>query len=111
VGWCTCEEIRWDDNGKMLNISPDTYKIPTIRDIPEVFNVNLLQNAPNPNTIRRSKAVGEPPFVLAFSVWLAIKDAISAAADHKFEPQYSIPASHETILLSLEELKKKKIEG
>jgi xanthine dehydrogenase large subunit len=110
VGWCTCEEIRWDDKGKILNVSPDTYKIPTIRDIPEVFNVNLLQNAPNPNTIRRSKAVGEPPFVLAFSVWLAIKDAISAAADHKLEPQYSLPATHETILLSLEELKKRKSE-
>ncbi len=105
VGWCTTEECKWDDKGKLLNHSPDTYKIPGIQDIPDVFNVALLENAPNLNTIRRSKAVGEPPFMLCFSVWLAIKDAISAVANHEKEPKIQIPMTNEAILLSLEELK------
>jgi len=66
-----------------------------------------LQNAPNPNTIRQSKAVGEPPFMLALSVWLAIKDAVCAAADHKYEPPFSLPASDEVILEAAAYLKNK----
>jgi xanthine dehydrogenase molybdopterin-binding subunit B len=107
VGWCTTEEIKWDDKGRLLSHSPDTYKIPTAGDIPEVFNVELLRDYPNTGTIRKSKAVGEPPFMLAFSVWLAIKDAISAAGDHRFEPLFSLPATAEVVLLSLEEIRKK----
>lgn len=104
VGWCTGEEIKWDNQGRILNASPDTYKIPGVRDIPEVFNVELLKGAPQPGTIRRSKAVGEPPFMLAFSVWLAIKDAISAVGKHETEPDFEIPATHEKILLSIEKI-------
>jgi len=104
VGWCTSEECKWDNKGNLLNHSPDTYKIPTINDIPEVFRVELLHGYPNPNTIRQSKAVGEPPFMLALSVWLAIKDAISAKANHKIEPEFEIPATHEKILMSLDRL-------
>ena len=62
-------------------------------------------NKPNPNAIRKSKAVGEPPLMLAISVWLAIKDAISAVFDHKKEPVLSVPATNENILLSIEDLK------
>lgn len=107
VGWCTTEEIKWDDKGRLLSHSPDTYKIPTAGDIPEVFNVELLRDHPNEGTIRKSKAVGEPPFMLAFSVWLAIKDAISATGGHRFEPHFSLPATAEVVLLSLEEIRKK----
>ncbi|NOZ45549.1 MAG: xanthine dehydrogenase molybdopterin binding subunit [Chlorobi bacterium] len=107
VGWCTTEDIKWDNKGNLLNHSPDTYKIPGIGDIPDDFRVELLKDAPHPNTIRQSKAVGEPPFMLAFSVWMAIKDAISAFGNHKFEPKFSLPATNETILLSLEDLKNK----
>jgi len=106
VGWCTTEDIKYDDKGRILNHSPDTYKIPTSMDIPEEFNVDLLEHVPNPNTIRKSKAVGEPPFMLAFSVWLAIKDAISAIVEHKIEPEYSLPATNEVILQSIEKLRK-----
>lgn len=106
VGWCTGEEIKWSEQGLILNASPDTYKIPGVRDIPEIFNVALLQGAPQPGTIRRSKAVGEPPLMLAFSVWMAIKDAISATAQHAKEPDFAIPATHETIVLSIERLRK-----
>ena len=106
MGWVTTEEMKWDAKGRMLTCSPDTYKIPTSNDIPEIFNIKLLENAANDNTIRKSKAVGEPPFVLAFSVWLAIRYAISSVADHQFDPILEIPATNEKILLAIEELKK-----
>jgi len=105
VGWCTTEECKWDDQGNLLNHSPDTYKIPNVQDVPEIFNTDLLQGVPNPNTIRQSKAVAEPPLMLSFSCWLAIKDAISAVGDHQFEPDFSLPATNEVILLSIEKLR------
>jgi len=109
VGWCTTEEIKWDDKGNLLNHSPDTYKIPTIQDIPSDFRVELLEGYPNPNTIRSSKAVGEPPLMLAFSVWLAIKDAVSAVGEHKTEPEFSLPATNEVIVMSAEKMRKKEV--
>jgi xanthine dehydrogenase molybdopterin-binding subunit B len=105
LGWCTTEECKWDERGRLLNHSPDTYKIPAISDIPQDFRIELLQNKPNPNAIRKSKAVGEPPLMLAISVWLAIKDAISAIYDHKKEPILNIPATNENILLTIQDLK------
>lgn len=109
VGWVTTEDMKWDAKGNLLNCSPDTYKIPTIQDIPAIFNVKLLEGYPNPNTIRNSKAVGEPPFMLAFSVWLAIKDAVSAVADHKEEPMIFLPLTNENIILAAEKLRQTKI--
>lgn len=103
VGWCTTEEIKWDAKGNLLTHSPDTYKIPTVQDIPKDFRVKLLENVPNPvDTIHRSKAVGEPPFMLSLSVWLAIKDAISSISNNEIEPEFSLPATNEVILLSIE---------
>jgi len=107
-GWVTTEEIKWDDEGNLLTHSPDTYKIPSVQDIPRDFRVRLLEGAPNDApTIRRSKAVAEPPFMLALSTWLAIKDAISAVGNHQLEPEFSLPATHEVIVLSVEQLKKR----
>jgi xanthine dehydrogenase molybdopterin binding subunit len=106
LGWVTTEDLKYDAKGNLLNHSPDTYKIPTIKDIPRDFRIELLRDVPNPNTIKQSKAVGEPPFMLALSVWLAIKDAISAVADHKIEPEFSLPATNEVILKSIENLKR-----
>ena len=105
VGWVTTEEIKWDASGHLMTHSPDTYKIPTAQDIPLEFRVALLQGVPNPNVIRNSKAVAEPPLMLSLSTWLAIKDAISATANHDFEPEFSLPATNEVILLSIEQLK------
>jgi xanthine dehydrogenase molybdopterin binding subunit len=106
LGWVTTEEIKWDTKGNLMTHSPDTYKIPTVQDIPKDFRVELLENVPNPiGTIRRSKAVGEPPFMLSLSVWLAIKDAISSVANHEVEPEFSLPATNEVILLSIEKIK------
>jgi xanthine dehydrogenase molybdopterin binding subunit len=111
VGWVTTEEIKWDHEGRLLTHSPDTYKIPTVNDIPAVFNVDLLTGYPHEGTIRKSKAVGEPPLMLAFSVWLAIKDAVSAVGNHEYEPAFSLPATAEVVLLSIEEIKKKEKVG
>lgn len=106
LGWVTTEEVKWDDKGSLLSHSPDTYKIPSVQDIPKDFRTALLQSAPNPvGTIRRSKAVAEPPFMLALSAWLAIKDAISAVGNHEVEPKFSLPATNEVILLSVEGVK------
>ncbi|MCD4735246.1 MAG: xanthine dehydrogenase molybdopterin binding subunit [Bacteroidales bacterium] len=109
LGWVTTEVLKYDKKGNLLNHSPDTYKIPTIRDIPKDFRVDILRNAPNPNTIKQSKAVGEPPFMLALSVWLAIKDAVSSVGNHTIEPEFSLPASNEIILESIEKIKEKSL--
>ena len=107
LGWVTTEELKWDKSGNLLTHSPDTYKIPTVNDIPKDFRVEFLKDAPNEGTIGRSKAVGEPPFMLAFSVWLAIKDAVSAVGNHCEEPEFSLPATYEVILLSSEKIRSK----
>jgi xanthine dehydrogenase large subunit len=105
MGWCTTEDLKWDNSGNLMNHSPDTYKIPSIKDIPIDFRVELLDDVSEPGTIRGSKAVGEPPLMHGFSVWLAIKDAISATAHNKHEPMFALPATNELILQSLEDLK------
>ncbi len=104
VGWCITEDCKWDKKGNLLNKSPGTYKIPTIRDIPQKFNVQLLEGYPNPNTIRRSKAVGEPPFMLGLSSWFAIKDAIASISNYKKDPKLDIPATNDAILLAIDEI-------
>lgn len=107
LGWVTSEEMKYTKNGHLLNHSPDTYKIPVITDIPQDFRVELLDKAPNPTVIKKSKAVGEPPFVHGLSVWLALKDAVSAVGNHQVEPEFQIPATHEYIAMSCESIKLK----
>lgn len=110
VGWCTTEEIKWDGSGNLLTHSPDTYKIPTARDIPSDFRVKLLEHTSNPNAIHGSKTVAEPPFMLGLSAWLAVKDAVSAVANHEIEPEFSLPATNEVILLSIEKMRSRRKE-
>ena len=83
MGWLTCEELGWDKNGRALALGPDTYKIPAVTDLPQDFRVHLKTHSNNEDTVFRSKAVGEPPLMLANSVWLAIKDAVSYFAKNK----------------------------
>jgi len=108
LGWVTSEEMKYSPKGDLLNHSPDTYKIPAITDIPHDFRVILLDDAPNPLVIKKSKAVGEPPFMHALSVWLALKDAVSAVGDHQFEPDFQIPATHEFIAITCEKISQRK---
>jgi xanthine dehydrogenase large subunit len=105
-GWLTCEELWWDDKGLLRTIGPSTYKIPGSRDVPAVFNVELLDNAPSREaTIFRSKAVGEPPLLLATAVWTALKDAIGAVADHRTAVRLDAPATPERVLAAIAKLK------
>lgn len=98
MGWLTSEELWWDEHGRLRTHGPSTYKIPGSRDVPPVFNVRILENAPNREaTVFRSKAVGEPPLMLAISVWLAIRDAI-AASGGSGPIEMDAPATPERIL-------------
>ena len=106
AGWLTSEELRWDAQGRLTIHAPSTYKIPTAADIPEVFNVKLVAQRPNvEETIYRSKATGEPPLMLALSVYHAIRDAVASVADYKSAPQLDAPATPEAILNSIDALK------
>jgi xanthine dehydrogenase large subunit len=98
MGWLTSEELWWDDKGRLKTHGPSTYKIPGSRDVPPIFNVRILENAPNREaTVFRSKAVGEPPLMLAISVWLAIRDAV-AASGGTGPVEMDAPATPERIL-------------
>jgi xanthine dehydrogenase large subunit len=99
MGWLTTEELVWHPVSGMLSThAPSTYKIPTANDCPPVFNVRLFQNSNVEDSIHRSKAVGEPPLLLPFSVFFAIRDAVSAAGAHRTDPPLSAPATGESIL-------------
>lgn len=112
MGWLTSEELYWNlsgnKQGHLFTHAPSTYKIPTASDIPPIFNVNLYDNQNLENTIHRSKAVGEPPFMLALSVYSALRDAVAAVAatpmQHnglKIKPFLSAPATPEAILTAV----------
>jgi len=102
-GWLTCEELWWDRQGRLKTAGPSTYKIPGSRDAPAVFNVKMLDNAPSKEaTIFRSKAVGEPPLMLATAVWTALKDAIAATGDGRTAVRLDVPATPERILAAIE---------
>ncbi|MCC8430894.1 xanthine dehydrogenase molybdopterin binding subunit [Reyranella aquatilis] len=102
-GWLTCEELWWDASGRLRTAGPSTYKIPGSRDVPPVFNVTLLDNAPSREaTIFRSKAVGEPPLMLATAVWTALKDAIGAVGSRRTPVRLDAPATPERVLAAVE---------
>jgi xanthine dehydrogenase large subunit len=106
MGWLTTEELWWDAQGRLRTHGPSTYKIPGSRDVPRIFNARILADAPNSEaTIFRSKAVGEPPLMLAISVWLAIRDAISSLADYRRAPALDAPATPERVLAAIEEMR------
>ncbi len=96
AGWLTTEELVWDDKGRLRTHAPATYKIPACSDRPDIFNVTLWDQ-PNPaQTIYRSKAVGEPPFMLGTSAFLALSDAVAACGPAY--PDLQAPATAEEVL-------------
>ena len=103
MGWLTTEELWWDAEGRLRTHGPSTYKIPGSRDVPPVFNVRLLSDAPNREaTVFRSKAIGEPPLMLAIAVWLALRDAVAnAGATAPRSVRLDAPATPERILMAL----------
>ena len=105
LGWLTCEELVWNDKGRLLTNGPASYKIPTVADAPQAFNVHLVENRKNPeDTVFHSKAVGEPPFMLGISAWCAIKDAVASLADYQAQPALDAPATPERVLLACQAL-------
>lgn len=103
MGWLTCEQLVYDQHGKLITCSPSTYKIPSIQDMPREFYVNLIKNPSHKISIKGSKAVGEPPLLLAISVFTAIKNAIyyKKKSSQKKPVNLKIPAQSEEILFSL----------
>jgi xanthine dehydrogenase molybdopterin binding subunit/xanthine dehydrogenase small subunit len=105
MGWLTTEELKWDEQGRLLTHSPDTYKIPAVGDLPQVFNVTLLKNAAQKGVVYGSKAVGEPPFMLAISVREAIRDAVAAFGPPGVEVPLAVPATCEAIFMAIQRVR------
>ena len=106
MGWLTTEELVWDGRGRLRTHAPSTYKIPLASDRPRVFNVNLADWAENrEDTIHKSKAVGEPPFMLGMSVLHALSDAVASVADYEICPRLDAPATPERVLMAIERLR------
>ena len=106
VGWLTCEELWWDAKGELQTHAPSTYKIPTARDWPTHAHIALLERSANrEDTIHRSKAVGEPPLMLAISVFHAIRDACAACGPARALPQLTAPATPEAVLRAIDSVR------
>ncbi|ACC71596.1 xanthine dehydrogenase molybdopterin binding subunit [Paraburkholderia phymatum] len=101
MGWLTTEELWWNASGKLMTQAPSTYKIPTVNDTPPDFRVRLFKNRNAEDSIHRSKATGEPPLLLPFSVFFAIRDAVAAVGDYKVNPPLNAPATGEEILKAI----------
>ncbi len=111
MGWLTTEELWWNRDGRLMTHAPSTYKIPSVSDIPAAMNVALYDNQNVEATVFRSKAVGEPPLLLGFSVLLAIRAAIAATApDSADAPPLRAPATPESILNALDAVASKKMD-
>jgi xanthine dehydrogenase large subunit len=106
MGWLTTEELVWDDKGQLRTKAPSTYKIPLASDVPPIFNVRLAEWSVNREpTIGRSKAVGEPPFMLAMSVVEALGMAVASVADYAVAPRLDMPVTPERVLMGVERMK------
>ncbi|MBN7762046.1 xanthine dehydrogenase molybdopterin binding subunit [Nitratireductor aquibiodomus] len=106
MGWLTTEELVWDGKGRLRTHAPSTYKIPLASDRPKAFNVALADWAENAEpTVHRSKAVGEPPFMLAMCVLHALSDAVASVAGHTVCPRLDAPATPERVLMAVERMK------
>ena len=102
MGWLTTEELWWDEGGRLRTHAPSTYKIPSCGDRPEDFRMRLVEDRPNrEETVYRSKAVGEPPFMLALSVFSAIVDAVRQSGAGAL-PAIDAPATPERILRAVD---------
>ena len=105
-GWLTTEALWWDERGALKTHAPSTYKIPGSRDVPSDLRVHILEDAPNREpTVFRSKAVGEPPLMLAISVWLAIRDALASLSPGTDPIALDAPATPERVLMAVEALR------
>jgi xanthine dehydrogenase large subunit len=105
LGWLTSEELVWSDDGRLATRGASTYKLPTLGECPEQFNVELLERASEPSVIKGSKAVGEPPLMLAISVREALRSAVAAFAEGELsgEPiDLALPSTPEAVYWAIE---------
>ena len=108
LGWLTTEELMFDGTGRLSTHSPSTYKIPTAGDRPDAFNIRIWAGGVNREpTIHRSKAVGEPPLMLAISAFSAITDAVASVGCHKVMPNLDAPATPERILAAVDDVRRR----
>jgi xanthine dehydrogenase large subunit len=98
VGWLTTEQLWWNKDGVLMTHSPSTYKIPAVNDCPPELHCQLFDNANVEDTVFRSKAVGEPPLLLGFSAFFAIRDAVASVGGDRIDPPLEAPATPESIL-------------
>ena len=102
MGWLTTEELVWNDSGLLTTHAPSTYKIPTAGDVPAHFKIDLWPEPNREDNVFGSKAVGEPPFMLAISVYEALRDAVAQARGKAGDPvKLTAPATAENVLRSL----------
>ncbi len=107
AGWLTTEELWWDGAGRLRTHAPSTYKIPTIGDLPTVFQARIYESGRNrENAIFRSKAVGEPPLNLGIAVFHAIRDAVAAFGLRGLSPHLDAPATPERVLMAIERVRR-----
>lgn len=110
AGWLTTEELVWDRKGRLMTHAPSTYKIPACSDRPPVFNVELWNRPNREATVGRSKAVGEPPFMLGISVHAALSAAVAACGaddgDERVWPDLAAPATPEAVLAAVERVRR-----
>jgi xanthine dehydrogenase large subunit len=107
AGWLTLEDLRWDTGdgpgrGRLLTQAASTYKLPSFSEMPEAFNVTLLRNAPEEGAVYGSKAVGEPPLMLAFSVREALRQAAAAFGPPGTSVELASPATPEAVYWAVE---------
>ncbi len=110
-GWCTMEEENFNQKGQYLATTPSTYKFPTIRDIPEEWDIKMFDKTCKKSSVYGSKAVGEPPFIYGEGVWFAILDAIESIGNHQIKANLKHPATPEAIILAVDRLNKTLKEG
>ena len=102
MGWLTTEQLVWNDAGLLTTHAPSTYKIPTAGDVPQHFTVDLWPQANREDNVFGSKAVGEPPFMLAISVFEALRDAVAQARGDGHVVRLEAPATAEHVLLAIQ---------
>ncbi|WP_287964988.1 molybdopterin cofactor-binding domain-containing protein, partial [Diaphorobacter sp.] len=106
MGWLTTEQLVWNDEGRLATHAPSTYKVPATGDVPEHLRVQLWHQPNREDNVGGSKAVGEPPFMLAISVYEALRNAVAAArgdggADARTPVQLTAPATAENVLRAI----------
>ncbi len=107
VGWLTMEELVYGDDGRLLTKAPSTYKIPACADWPSEYHVRLVERGHHrEDTVFRSKAVGEPPLMLAISTFLALRNAVASVSQHNTLPALNAPATPEAVLLEIDRLQR-----